>query len=99
MNFNNIVSAIANIPYEVMQVLNPLLLILMTLVAIATIVVVMMHKSAEANIGAISGSDTDTYMGKNKGKSRESVLKKVTFALGALLLVVSRAYFVIQMFA
>lgn len=98
MNLNYIVSEIAKIPPAVMNVLNPLLLILMTLVAIATIVVVLMQKSAEANIGAISGSETDTYMGKNKGKSKEVILKRLTIVLGALLLVVSITYFLLQIF-
>ena len=98
MNLSFVMSAIANIPPEVMAVLNPLLLILMTLVSIATIVVILMQKSQEANIGAISGSDTDTYMGKNKGKSKESILKKLTIAFGAVLLVVSVVYFLLQIF-
>lgn len=99
MNMSFMLAAISNIPYEVLAVLNPLLLILMTVMSIATIVVVLMQKSVEANIGAISGNETDTYMGKNKGKSKEAKLKIATIVMGALLLIISLAYFIIQIFA
>lgn len=69
-------------------------MILMLIAGIALIVVVMMQKGTNDNVGVISGA-SDTYYGRNKEKGRESVLKKVTFALFAFILVCSIICFVV----
>ncbi len=68
--------------------------ILMTLAAIAIIVVIMMQKGTNDNVGVISGA-SDTYYGKNKERNKEGVLKKVTFALFAFIIVCAIICFVI----
>lgn len=98
MNISFMLSAISSIPYEVKEVLNPLLLILMTVVSVATIVVVLMQSSVESNMGAITGDRPSTNMEEQRAKSKESRLKKATIAMGVFLLVISIVYFVIQLF-
>ncbi len=98
MNVSFMLSAISSIPYEVKEVLNPLLLILMAIVSVATIVVVLMQSSVESNMGAITGDRPSTNMEEQRAKSRESKLKKATVSMGAFLLVISIIYFVIQLF-
>ena len=51
---------------------------------ISVILAVMMQEGKGGLSGAISGGGADTYWSKNKGKSKESVLKKVTVVLGVL---------------
>lgn len=68
--------------------------ILMTLAAIAIIVVIMMQKGTNDNVGVISGA-SDTYYGKNKERNKEGILKKVTFALFAFIIVCAIICFVI----
>lgn len=67
--------------------------VLMVLAAIAIIVVIMMQKGTNDNVGVISGA-SDTYYGKNKATNREGILKKITFALFAFVLVCAVICFV-----
>lgn len=94
MNTFSILS-VSLFPSEVFTWLRPTLQILMALVGIATIIIVLMQKSASNNnLGAISGQQSDTYAGKNKTRSRESKLKIWTIVGGAAMLVLSVLYFI-----
>ena len=79
---------------EVRQDVTLAFLILMLVAGIALIVVVMMQKGTNDNVGVISGA-SDTYYGRNKEKGKESVLKKITFGLFAFILVCSIICFVV----
>ncbi len=92
MNFMRMLGA-AIFPWEVTQWLQPLLQILMAVISIAAIVIVMMQKSSSGNIGAIGGQESDSYMGKNKARSKDRTLKILTIVAGAILLVLSVLYF------
>ena len=59
------------------------------LVCIALIVVVLMQESkGEGLSGALTGTNT-TYWGKNKGRSKEGILFKVTVVLSVCFIVIS----------
>ena len=69
-------------------------MILMMITAIAMIVVVLMQKGTNDNVGVITGV-SDTYYGKNKEKTKAGILKKVTFALFAFIIVCAIICFVV----
>ena len=69
-------------------------MILMMIAAIAMIVVVLMQKGTNDNVGVITGV-SDTYYGKNKEKTKAGILKKVTFALFAFIIVCAVICFVV----
>lgn len=81
-------------PEYIYKWLRPTLMMLMLLVGIATIVVILMQKPMNNNIGVIGGQEMDTYSKKNKGKSRESILKKLTIT-GAVLMAFFAIFFFI----
>ena len=56
------------------------LIIIFLVISVILAVIVMMQEGK----GGLSGGGADTYWSKNKGKSKESVLKKVTVVLGVL---------------
>ena len=93
MNFMYMLSA-ALIPAEVTNWLRTTIQIIMTLVSVAAIVIVLMQKGTNDNIGVIGGQETETYAGKNKAKSKESILKKLTIVMGVLFLVLSVLFFI-----
>lgn len=63
--------------------------ILYIIICVALVVVVLMQEGKSAGLtGAISGA-ADTYWGKNKGRSMEGALKKVTKVLAVLFVVLS----------
>ncbi len=60
-----------------MGVLKIILTILFILICIALVVLVLMQEGKSAGLGAISGA-AETYWGKNKGRSMEGLLVKLT---------------------
>ena len=64
-----------------MAVLRVILTIILILVSIAFTAVVLMQEGKSAGLGAISGA-AETYWGKNKGRSMEGALVKITKVLG-----------------
>lgn len=60
-----------------MEILRMILTIAFIIVCIALIVLVLMQEGKSAGLGAISGA-AETYWGKNKGRSMEGKLVKIT---------------------
>ena len=69
-----------------MEVLRVILTIVFVLDCIALSVVVLLQEGKNAGLGALSGA-SDTYWSKNKGRSREGIMIKVTVVLGALFII------------
>ena len=62
--------------------MKTVLTIILIAVCALTAVIVMMQQGSEKGLGALSGIQTqDTYWGKNKGRSKEGRLKKLTVIL------------------
>ena len=72
-----------------MGALRITLTIIFILVCIVLVILVLMQEGKTAGLGTISGA-AETYWGKNKGRSMESKLVKITtgLAVAFLLLVV-----------
>ena len=61
------------------------LTVIFIIASILLIILVLMQEGKEAGLGSLTGSaDSGTYWSKNKGKSKESVMKKITVVLGIL---------------
>ena len=71
-----------------MGVLRVILTVLFILDCIALVIVVLMQEGKAAGLGAISGA-AETYWGKNKGRSMEGMLVKLTRVLVVLFIVIS----------
>ena len=63
-----------------MGVLRVILTVLFILDCMALVIVVLMQEGKAAGLGAISGA-AETYWGKNKGRSMEGMLVKLTKVL------------------
>ncbi|MBQ7841399.1 MAG: preprotein translocase subunit SecG [Lachnospiraceae bacterium] len=80
-----------------MEVLKIILTIIFIIVCIALTVLVLMQEGKQAGLGAISGA-AESYWGKNKGRSMEGLLVKITkwlavaFILIAVILNISRIW-------
>lgn len=66
-----------------MEALKIVITILFILVCIALTVLVLMQEGKAAGLGSISGA-AETYWGKNKGRSMEGMLVKLTKILAVL---------------
>jgi len=60
--------------------LRTFLTILFVIIAIILTIVVLMQEGKSAGLGTISGA-AETYWGKNKGRSMEGTLEKITKVL------------------
>ena len=71
-----------------MAVLNTILTILLVLICIVLTVLILMQEGKSNGLGAIAGS-SDTYWSKNKGRSMEGMLVKVTRILVIVFMILS----------
>ena len=72
-----------------MEILRVIVTVVYVLICIGLVAVVLMQEGKSAGLsGAINGV-ADTYWGKNKGRSMEGALSKITKILAALFLVLS----------
>ena len=67
--------------------LRTVLTIVFIIICIALVVLVLMQEGKSAGLGAISGS-TETYWSKNKGRSFEGKLVKITSGLAVAFIVI-----------
>ena len=68
--------------------LRTIITIVFIVVCVALVVVVLMQEGKSAGLGSISGA-AETYWGKNKGRSMEGQLVKVTKVLAVLFMVLA----------
>lgn len=71
-----------------MVTLKTILAVVLVIVCIALTIIVLMQEGKSAGLGAISGA-AETYWGKNKGRSMEGALEKITKALVIAFIVIS----------
>lgn len=71
-----------------MAVLKTVLTIVFIIISIAVTVIVLMQEGKQTGLGAIAGS-SETYWSKNKGRSVEGMLVKVTRVLVILFLLIA----------
>lgn len=71
-----------------MAVLKTVLTVLFIIICIALTVIILLQEGKSAGLGAISGA-AETYWGKNKGRSMEGMLVKITRVLVILFIVIS----------
>lgn len=82
--------------YSIYFGLSLTMIILMLVSAIAAIILVLMQPSNSSGIDALGGS-SETFFGKNKGKSIEAKMKKWTWICLAVLVVFAVAFYLLQL--
>jgi preprotein translocase subunit SecG len=71
-----------------MGALRITLMIIFIIVCIALVILVLMQEGKSAGLGAVSGA-AETYWGKNKGRSMEGKLVKITTGLAVAFMVLA----------
>ncbi|MBO4784221.1 MAG: preprotein translocase subunit SecG [Lachnospiraceae bacterium] len=70
------------------QVIKIIVMVIFILVCVALTFLVLMQEGKQQGLGAIGGI-ADTYWGKNKGRSMEGVLVKVTTILAIAFMIIA----------
>ncbi len=71
-----------------MEVLKIVLTVVYIIVSIALVILVLMQEGKSAGLGSISGA-AETYWGKNKGRSMDGMLVKITKWLAVAFILLS----------
>ena len=71
-----------------MEILRTVLTVVFIIVCLGLTVLVLMQEGKSAGLGSIAGV-AETYWGKNKGRSMEGMLIKLTTVLAILFMVLS----------
>ena len=75
-----------------MQVLKIILIIVDIILALGTILFVMMQRKDDQGMsGAITGGATNNFLDKNKGRTKEAKLKRMTIIVGIAFAIVTIA--------
>ena len=74
--------------------------IVILLVSVITIIICLSQeqKSQDSMTAALTGASTDSFYGKNEGRSKEAILNKITRFLGIVLFVVVLAVNIVPIF-
>ena len=95
LNLINLLVPTSGALLYVYRTLSIILIALMALAAFAIIILILLQPSNSSGIDALGGS-SETFFGKNKGKSIEAKMKKWTWISLAILVVLSIAFFILQ---
>ncbi|MCU6760835.1 preprotein translocase subunit SecG [uncultured Roseburia sp.] len=80
-----------------MEIARTIIMIIFIILSIAITVIILMQEGKSGGLGAIAGA-ADSYWGKNKGRSMEGVLVKLTRVFVVLFLLIA-AFLCIARFA
>ena len=94
--FNLLVPVNGDSAYKLYMALSIVMIVLMGVAALTAIILVLMQPSNSSGIDALGGS-SETFFGKNKGKSIEAKMKKWTWICLAILVVFSVVFYVLQL--
>lgn len=70
--------------------------IILLVAAIFLVGAVLLQQGSDGVSAAVTGGAADTYFGKNKGKSRDKLLSKLTMIVGIIFVVVVIVVYIIQ---
>ena len=71
-----------------MEIVRILLTVVFIIVCLALIGIVLLQEGKSAGLGAIAGA-AESYWGKNKGRSMEGALVKITTVLGVVFMILA----------
>lgn len=75
-----------------MQILKGILIVIDIILAVSVIILVMLQRKDDQGLsGTITGAAANNFLDKNKGRTREGRLKRMTIILGIAFVIVTVA--------
>lgn len=87
-----LLSAVTAETERILQICRIVFIVLLCLLSVALVVLILIQPANSSGMGAISGQETETFYTKNKGRSSEGIMKKLTIILSVLILVIAVAF-------
>lgn len=97
MNLSNLLMASGGF-WNVWPIIKIVALVVMAVCALFVILVVMFQPGNSSGVSALGGQ-TETFLGKNKSKTFEHKMKKLTVISGIVFAVFSIAFAIVALFA
>ncbi len=72
-----------------MTVLKTVLMIAFIIICVAITVIILLQEGKSAGLGSLSGQSSETYWSKNKGRSKEGLMIRITTVLVVLFFVLA----------
>ena len=72
-----------------MEILKIVLLVVLIAISVAITIIILNQEGKQNGLGSLSGQQFDTYYTKNKGRTREGLLVKITTVLVILFFILS----------
>ncbi|MBP5379147.1 MAG: preprotein translocase subunit SecG [Ruminococcus sp.] len=82
---------------SVLEIIGGAVLLLVSVV-IVLICLAQEQKSQDSMTAALTGASSDSFYGKNEGRSKEAILNKITRVLGIILFIATLAVNIIPLF-
>ena len=79
-----------------MQIVEVIFGVILIAICVFIIAVVVLQEINSRNLGALGGGQSETYFGKNSGRTREAMLKKLTKYAAVLFFVLTLAAAVVS---
>ncbi len=92
---NLLVPATSEATYTAYRIVSLILLLIMFVSALVAIIIVLIQPGNSTGIDALGGS-SETFFGKNKGRSLESKMKRWTVISLIVLAIFAVAFYVLQ---
>ena len=73
-------------------------ILLVVCLAVIVLCLAQDQKSQDSMTAALTGASTDSFYGKNEGRSKEAILNKITRTLGIILFLVVLAVNIVPIF-
>lgn len=94
MNLLALMNLISATTRDVMGVVRIVCIALLALGALAIIILVLMQPSASEGMGVLSGQSYDSFYSKNKVRTPEGIMKRVTVVIAIFMVVLAIAFFI-----
>lgn len=65
------------------------LVICLIVISVILAIIIMMQEGKESGLTSTLSGGSDTYWSKNKGKSKEAILRKITAVLGVIYMILA----------
>lgn len=72
-----------------MDVLKTILMIVFILICVAITIIILVQEGKTSGLGSLNGQSSETYWSRNKGRSKEGMLVRVTSVLVLLFFVLA----------
>ncbi|MBR6982400.1 MAG: preprotein translocase subunit SecG [Ruminococcus sp.] len=82
---------------SVLEIIGGIVLLIVSVIIIL-ICLAQEQKSQDSMTAALTGASSDSFYGKNEGRSKEAILNKITRALGIILFIATLAVNIIPLF-